>query len=102
MAGVPTMRQIITIGQPEPGQQPTVEPLAVSALTLAAHAKLLAAESSTTQVAQLHYSSSMAATDSIGLDDPAISRSADGLITVVEHLIDQGLAITRLEVSPYL
>lgn len=34
------------------------------------------------------------------LDDPAISRSADGLITVVEHLIDQGLAITRIEVAP--
>ena len=100
MAGVPTMRQIITIGQPEPGQQPAVEPLAVSALTLAAHAKLAAMEASTTQVAQLPFTPAMSATDSIGLDDPAISRSADGLITVVEHLIDQGLAITRVEVAP--
>lgn len=101
MAGVPAMRQIITIGQTEPGQQPAVEPLAVSALALAAHAKLAAIEASTTQVAQLPFTPAMSATDSIGLDDPAISRSADGLITVVEHLIDQGLAITRLEVSPY-
>lgn len=101
MAGVPAMRQIITIGQPEPGQPPAVEPLAVSALALAAHAKLAAIEASTTQVAQLPFTPAMSATDSIGLDDPAISRSADGLITVVEHLIDQGLAITRLEVSPY-
>lgn len=93
------MRTIITIGQPEPGQQPTVEPLAVSALAMAAHAKLLATEASTTQVAQLPFTPAMAATDSIGLDDPAISRSADGLITVVEHLIDQGLAVTRLEVA---
>lgn len=101
MAGVSVMRQTATIGQPEPGQQPTVEPLAVSALALAAHAKLLAAEASTTQVAQLPFTPALSATDSIGLDDPAITRSADGLITVVEHLIDQGLAITRLEVSPY-
>lgn len=100
MAGVPAMRQIITIGQTEPGQQPAVEPLAVSALALAAHAKLAAIEASTTQVAQLPFTPAMSATDSIGLDDPAISRSADGLITVVEHLIDQGLAITRLEVAP--
>lgn len=100
MAGASAVRQIITIGQPEPGQQPAVEPLAVSALALAAHAKLAAMEASTTQVAQLPYSPLMAATDSIGLDDPAISRSADGLITVVEHLIDQGLAITRIEVAP--
>lgn len=101
MAGVPTMRQTITIGQPEPGQQPTVEPLAVSALALAAHAKLAAMEASTTQVAQLSFTPAMSATDSIALDDLAISRSADGMITVVEHLIDQGLAVTRLEVSPY-
>lgn len=100
MAGVPAMRQIITIGQTEPGQQPAVEPLAVSALALAAHAKLAAMEASTTQVAQLPFTPAIAATDSIGLDDPAISRSADGLITVVEHLIDQGLAITRVEVAP--
>jgi cytochrome c1 len=95
------MRPTITIGTPDPSQQPTVEPLAVSALALEAHAKLLATEASTTQVAQLPFNPAIAATDTIGLDDPAIGRTVDGTITVVEHLIDQGLAVTRLEVAPY-
>lgn len=94
------MRDTITIGHPEPGQQPDVEPLAVSASALPAHARLLATEASTAQVAQLPFAVAMAATDTITLDDPAIDHAVSGQITVVEHLIDQGLAVTRLELSP--
>lgn len=96
------MRDIITIGQLEPGQEPDVEPLAVPALSLAAHAQLLAIEASTPQIAQLAWDPSTSVTDSITLDDGAIEHSVSGVIVVVEHLVDQGLAITRVEVAPYL
>lgn len=95
------MRSVVTLGQPESGQQPTIEPLAVSAAALLAHAKLLATEASTTQVAQLPFNAALLVTDALALDDPAISRTVQGRVTVVEHLIDQGLAVTRLEVAPY-
>lgn len=94
------MRDTIIVGHPAPAQQPDVEPLAVSAPALSAHARLLATEAGTAQVAQLPLTVVMAATDTITLDDPAINHAVSGQITVVEHLIDQGLAVTRLEVAP--
>lgn len=95
------MRSLAAVGFPVPGQAPVVEVLAVTADALAAHARLLAIEGAPAQVAQLVFAPSIMPTHTLTLQDEVSAQLLTGPVLVIEHLIDQGLAVTRLELAPY-
>lgn len=90
------MRQFAIIGAPTE-EALKIERLAITQEALVARAKAVAIESQDAHVAQVLFDPTIATTDTITIDDVALPRLAEGLVTAVEHLIGDGIAVTRVE-----